>query len=73
MRTKPLRYSTLWPLAVLLCSGAGARAQNALLFVEPADGTFDGFANFGTAAAISGRTAPPPVNAGWPGSNPRGR
>ncbi len=57
MRTKPLRYSTLWPLAVLLCSGAGARAQNALLFVEPADGTFDGFANFGTAAAISGRTA----------------
>jgi hypothetical protein len=41
----------------LLVAGGVARAQDALLFLDPADGPMDGFAFFGTAAAISGQTA----------------
>jgi hypothetical protein len=57
-------------VALLVGSGV-SQAQNALLFVEPADGLFDGPSLLGTSVAISGKVAvvggpniDPPANTG---------
>jgi hypothetical protein len=55
MLTLPRSISYL--ALALLIAAPYAGAQNAALHVEPADGQYDGFAAFGTGAAISGRTA----------------
>ncbi len=52
-----IRMMTGCLLLGLVVASRVSQAQDASLLVDPADGAFDGFAFFGTATAISGRTA----------------